>query len=192
MKIYPWIVGALAGIIIALILTRPDPPNNLKAQYEDSIRFLRLKEHDIIAQEARIIQRSKDASLRDSLALASKEREIQALKGRSVKTRVIVQHVIDTIPALKVFVAQQDSIIQIQGTTIDTLKASVEFQRKLFDDLIVSHKAERDISQRIEDEQGQYIAKLEKQVKKSNRGTRLWKAVAVVLGVGGLFLGSQL
>lgn len=192
MKIYPWIIGALALVIIWLLLTRPDPPDNIKAQYEDTVRFLKAKEASIIAQEERIIQRSKDASLHDSLALASKEREIQALKGRTVKTRVIVQHVIDSVPDLRLFVAQQDSIIQIQGTAIDTLKASVEFQRKLFDDLVVSHQAERDISQRIEDEQWQYIAKLEKQVKKTNRGQRWLRAAAVIGTIAGFLFGAQL
>lgn len=192
MKVKDWVIIGLTLVIISLIIFDKDTPESDKQAYIDSLRFLKAKERDIIAQEVRIIQASKDKAKNDSAKLALKDKEIQALKGRSVKTRVIIQHIIDTIPDLRVFVAQQDSIIQIQGITIDTLKASVEFQRKLFDDLVISHNTERDISKRIEDEQEEYIQKLEKQVKKAKRANRWLKATAVVGSVGAFLLGSQL
>lgn len=192
MKIRDWIILALTLVIIVLILTRPTAHDDNKAAYLDSLRFLKAKERDIRLQETRIIQTSKDRAKSDSLKLAHQESKIQALQNRSVKTRVVVQHVIDTIPALKVFVAQQDSIITEQHEVIDTLKASVIFQRKLFVDLVLNHEAERDISKRIESEQDKRIASLEKQVKRTKRGNRWLKAGIIGAAVGGLFLSSHL
>lgn len=189
----PWIIVlALLALVVYLIITRPPTHDYNKAAYLDTLRFLKSKESSIIAQEARIIKRSNDRAASDSAKLATKDKEIQALKSRSIKTRVIVQRVIDTIPDLRLFVDQQDSIILEQQEQVDTLKSALQFREKLFDDLVVSHNAERDISKRIEDEQGQYIQKLEKQVKKAKRGSRWLKAGIVGAVVGGLFLGVQL
>lgn len=191
MKIKDFILIGLVSVIIFLILTRPTAHDDNKAAYLDTVRFLKAKERSIIDSERRLIQRSKDKAVSDSAKLASKDKEIQALKGRTVKTRVIVQHVIDSVPDLQLFVAQQDSVILEQQEVIDTLKASVVFQRKLFVDLVLNHEAEKDISKRIESEHSKRIASLEKQVKKKQRGARWLRAGIVVSGVVGLFIGAQ-
>lgn len=75
---------------------------------------------------------------------------------------------------------------------IDTLKISRDFQIRVTEDLIQNHNAEESIEARIDLEQTERIADLEKQVRKQRRGNKLLKVGVIVLPVAALIFGSQL
>lgn len=189
---YP--IFGLTAIIIILLLTRPsNTVDELQKQaYESQLSFLRAKEAAYIDQEARIIQAHKDALKSDSVKMATKDEQIRQAKDKVAISRVSIQPLFDSIPELRRFIQGQDSVILIQGQQVDTLKSALQFREKLFNDLVTSHDAERNISERIGKEQDNRIANLEKQVKKTKRGNRWLKAGMVAIGVGSFFLGSQL
>jgi DNA repair exonuclease SbcCD ATPase subunit len=193
MKLSWIIVLALLALVVYLILTRPPSHDDNKAAYLDTLRFLKLKEASIIAQERSIIKRSNDKAESDRAKLEAHDREIQALefKLRQKRTPRVDTLILDN-PELASFVDTQQEIITELKEQVDTLKSALQFREKLFDDLVTSHNAERDISERIGREQDNRIVNLEKKVKKSKRASRWLKAAAITGTIAGLFLGSQL
>lgn len=187
-----WLIVGLVAIIIYLIISRPAPYDSNKDAYLDTLNFLRAKEASIIAQGQRIIKTYEDRVKADSLNLATKDVEIKAIKVRVIIKRIPVQPLIDSIPTLRAFVELQDSLIQVQGQQIDTLKQAYASQIQTTKDLIQNHDAQARISERISEEKDLRIENLEKQNRRKNRGVKFWKVATVVSLVGGFFLGSQL
>lgn len=185
-----YIIFGLTTIVVYLILSRPTPYDSNKAQYEDTVSFLRAKEASIIAQGQRIIKTYEYRVKADSLNLAVKDAEIKAIKVRVIIKRIPVQPLIDSIPTLKAFVELQDSLIQVQGQQIDTLKQAYASQIQTTEDLIQNHDAQESIEARIDLEQTERIADLEKQVRKTKRGSKLAKVLIPIVGLGAFILGG--
>lgn len=186
------IIAVLTIAVVYLILSRPAPHDSNKAQYLDTLSFLRAKEASIIAQGQRIIKTYETRVEADSLKLAALDAQIRQAKAKVVIRRVFIEPLADSIPELRSFIQGQDSVILLQGQTIDTLKQSLAFSKQAFNDLITNHNAEESIEARIDLEQTERIADLEKQVRKTRRGSKLAKALIPIVGVAMFFLGSGL
>lgn len=185
-----WIIAVLTIVIVYLILSRPAPYDSNKQAYTDTLTFLRAKEASIVAQGKRIIEAHRSKTKKDSLAINAKDEQIRQAKAKVVIRRVYIQPLVDSIPELKAFVQAQDSVILIQGQTIDTLKQALEFSKQAFNDLIQNHDAQESIEARIDLEQTERIADLEKQVRKTKRGNKLAKVLIPIVGLGAFILGG--
>lgn len=191
-KYLPWIISAVLLLLLTIgILTRPDPNQDSSQAYKDTIEQLR-SERAVESSRTKAIQKTYSDSVKilESI-VGAKDKQISLLQKKRTALRPVILPQVDSLPMVKRFIALQDSVIEFQGEQIDTLKLSVKFQNKMFDDLVVSHTAEASISQRIEQEQENRIVNLEKQVKKVRRQVKLMKVVAIVGTVSGIFLGSR-
>lgn len=185
-----YIIFGLTTIVVYLILSRPTPYDSNKAQYEDTVSFLRAKEASIITQGQRIIKTYEDRVKVDSVKLAAKDEQIRQAKAKVVIRRVFIEPLVDSIPELRSFIQGQDSVILIQGQQIDTLKQAYASQIQTTDDLINNHDAQARISERIEAEKDLRIESLEKQVRKTRRGSKLAKVLLPIVGLGAFILGG--
>lgn len=190
--IYLAIIILLLGFIVVMTCQSP-PPDPAAAIYEDSVKVLKADKAIIAAQIERVIETSNyKAKVSDSL-LALKEKEITRLKVKASQARTPkVDTLILDNPELKVFVENQDSVIQEQGILIDTLKSQIRFEREVRESLMTMHYDADKITANLLELRSQRIVTLEKDLKKKNRGVKFWKAAAVALGVGGLLIGSSL
>lgn len=185
-----WIIAVLTIVIVYLILSRPAPYDSNKQAYTDTLTFLRAKEASIVAQGKRIIEAHRSKTKKDSLAINAKDEQIRQAKAKVVIRRVYIQPLVDSIPELRSFIQGQDSVILIQGQQIDTLKQAYASQIQTTKDLIQNHDAQARISQRIEAEKDKRISDLEKQVRKTRRGSKLAKVLLPIVGLGAFILGG--
>lgn len=188
-----WLLILLALALVISIVTRPTNQVTDLTPFKTEIAILEADRREEQALFRSIIEKSKERTIKDSIALNAKDKRIAVLEKRAAQERTPrVDTLIRNNPDLESFVNTQSEIIQEQKEAIDTLKSSLEFQKQVNRDLVQNHEAEARISKRIEGEQDKVIAKLEKVVKKKTNGNKFWKSVAVGLGVGGFLLGSQL
>lgn len=185
-----WLIIVLTSIVIYLILSRSAPHDSNKAAYLDTLSFLRAKEASIIAQGQRIIKTYEARVEADSLNLAAQNEQIRQAKAKVVIRRVFIEPLADSIPELKSFIQGQDSVNLMLQQQVDTLKVSLASQIRVTEDLIQNHDAEESIEARIDFEQTQRIADLEKQVRKTRRGSKLAKIMIPIVGLGAFILGG--
>lgn len=188
-----WLIIALLGVIIFLILTaRPKPTNEAITQARDSIKQITAL-NTILSKRAESI--GKELIVEKEKGMVSERRfneEIQKLSTRTVRLRPIAQPIYDSIPVLKQFVAVLDSTIQTQGARIDTLTSEKAFQAKLYEDLIVLKDSLLTGKDQIIQQQAIVIVTQEKELRKARRKEKFAKVVIPVLAGLGFVLGSQL
>lgn len=187
-----WLIIGLVAVIIFLILTRPtNTDNKLQEQaYKTQIAILEAEKKTGEAQFQAIVEKATLRTQKDSLAIKRYNVEINILKKKVAISRARVDTIIRDNPELAVFVSQQDSVIIIQGQQIDTLKQAYASQIQTTKDLIQNHDAQTSISERIEAEKDLRIESLEKQVRKTKRGSKLAKVLIPVVGIGAFILGG--
>jgi chromosome segregation ATPase len=197
----PWIIALiLAVVVIILILTRPsggsDAQNKREDAYRNQIALLQLEKDSLKALQSKIILEVSEEHEKDSIELESIEREIRVLKTRLTQQRPQVQPYLDSIPVLKQFVETQDSVIQTQDSTLAVYQQSLYDLGRQFTVLEGTIYDSRQIEERMmaecESRRAELLSQVERMEKKNRKKVKIWKSVAVALGVGGLFLGSQL
>jgi hypothetical protein len=193
-KKLPWFLVALLTLIVILILLFPgkkglDPD---KKAFEDSVTVWKSQQTHAINAGKEIIKQQAERMAQDSVILKAQDKEIYRLKNRTVVTRVVIQPMVDTIPALKTHLEAQDSLVVSLQIQSDTLKHALLNQEKYFMGLVVAHDAERRISERMVVESLARVETLQRQNRKFKRQSKLLNVGIVVFGVGGFFLGSQL
>lgn len=189
-----YVIFALVALIILMILFEKDPsPEFQKQAYETDIAILKA---DRLTERHRfdsISKKSVQRAQKDSLALIASNAEITRLKKKAKeKVALIPPQVFQDHPEVEAALVSKDSVIVSLEVQNDSLKASVQFHVQVNRDLVQSHQAEANISKRIEQEQDERIAKLEKEVRKKSRGVRWLKASVVGAGILGLFVGTSL
>lgn len=195
MKITPstWVILALIGVIIFLILTaNPKPTNEAILQARDSIKQITALNR-VLSKRAESIGR--ELVLEKEKAKVSEKRfneEIQKLTTRTTRLRPIAKPIYDSIPVLKLFVAVLDSTIQTQRTRIDTLASEKAFQAKLYEDLIVLKDSLLTGKDKIIEQQVVIIVTQEKELRKARRQSKFAKVLIPVVAVGAFLAGSAL
>lgn len=188
-----FVIFGLTAIIVFIILFDKDPPSVDLAPYERAIAILEVEKQEEQALFKEIVQKSNTRIKKDSITINAKDKRIAALEKRAVQERTPrVDTLIKSDPQLESFVNTQSEIIGELKEEVDTLKASVEFHIQVNKDLV---RSSEDIQATFEQQltHTQALADAyKKDARKSKRANRWLKAGAVVIGVGGLFLGAQL
>jgi hypothetical protein len=192
MDIKFWLIIGLTVVIVALLVFQKKPIDQNKVAFEDSITAWKSQQTNTIKAQEEIIKRVSESKVKDSAALRAFKVENSRLKAKisSIRPRV-VQILVDN-PSADSLVKTLDTLNQKLEIENSRLQYSLQIQGKEFIDLTVAHEEERRISERMIVEALARTEVLEKERRKAKKGNRLLKAAAVALGVGGLFLGSQL
>jgi hypothetical protein len=197
MKNVPYFV--VAGLVVVLIIfimrdcSRPGEQKEAEERkaYEKMITEWKGMAKQAVAQSEAILKDAIARKAKDSLVIKAQDREIYRLKNRTVVTRVVIQPMVDTIPALKAHLEAQDSLVASLETQSDTLKHALLNQEKYFMGLVVAHEAERRISERMVVESLARVEELQKQNRKVKRQNKLLKVGIVALPVAAIFLMAQ-
>jgi vacuolar-type H+-ATPase subunit E/Vma4 len=199
MKLVHWVIIVLAAIIVLMLLFDKDPvdPNKEREeQFKRENAILKIEKAEISARFDSVVQTSQHKAISDSVKLSVKEKEIKGFKRQVSQLRQQVNDQVDSLPVVKKFIALQDSVIQKQGETLDTFRLSLAFHRnviKRLDNLHVdSERIASEMQAKCEARLQEVTEDYRKQARKAKRANRFLKAGAVVLGVGGFLLGSQL
>lgn len=189
-----WAIVILTGVIILLILFQPKRQPNL-----DKIKAL---EYGIAHADVKIAQLTKDStkladkiqadSIKQVAERSTFRNSIGSLQARLRDKRVKIDTLILESPTLRDYVATADSVIQIQGTRIDTLESNLKELRVDMAGLTFTFEEMLQLEREKFIAQETLTKEYKKQARKSKRANRFLKAGAVVLGVGGFLLGSQL
>jgi len=116
---------------------------------------------------------------------------VKEIKARIVIKRVIVQPLIDSIAPLREFVAELDSLNNIQAVRIHGLTVEKGFQEQLFRDLITLKDSLLTGKDLIVADQSVIIESQEKQLRKAKRAGKFKAVLIPVALICGLFLGAQ-
>lgn len=132
-----WLVVGLLAVIVCLLLFWPKPqPSETILKANDSIAKI-LEANTVLLMTARTLEvQLADVRVKSSSDSARFVREITVKNQQLAKKRVVVQHIIDTIPELKEFVETADAVIQLQRQRIDSLEAEKVFQSGLYSQMI--------------------------------------------------------
>jgi hypothetical protein len=196
----PWIIALiLAVVVIILILTRPSGDSEIHKQREDAykrqVALLQLEKDSIKALQSKIILEVSEERKSDSVKLALKDSQIRGLKSRIAKSRQEVQPMIDTIQPLRVFVEQQDSLLNVQDSTIAIYQQSLYDLGRQFTVLEGTIYDSRAISDRMmaecEARNAELLSQAERMEKKNRKKIKIWQAAAIVGTVGAFLLGAQ-
>lgn len=193
-RIAIFVLAIVTTIFIMRDCARPDEEKESTEQKEYNSAMAELKG---LLDSTQAIQEHAIKSLaehkgKDSVAKAAFKIENTRLKKQLAIRRPQVQVMIDSTPPLKAFIQTQDSIILTQDVRIDSLEASMDFQRKLNEDLIITEFQEDKIEAAMQIQAAQRIDQLEKLSRKKERKSRFVKVLVPVVAVAGLLLGSQL
>jgi hypothetical protein len=172
-----WVIIGLAIALIISILTRPGKYDLDGKAYQDSTK--RLKQEKAVIQSK---QNDKNRAYQirvknDSINLALQDSKIQALQKKATTQRTVV---------LESFIGTQQEIINEQQIQIDTLKRSVEFHKKMHDELIAVEYQEDKIEAQMQIDCANRIADLEKAAKNKSpkRLGNILKNVGKGAGIG--------
>lgn len=192
MKIYQWLTFILLAVVVCLIFFWPKPqPSAREVELIQSNELLEVKAANAIKASQAIVIKMEQDSLEDLEALKRFEIENKRLRKELSKKRVVVQHVIDTMPTLKVFVEQQDSLIQLQAVRIDSLIIEKQVMDKNYTLLIAAKDQELAAVRQVNANMDEILKLKNKDLRKQRTGNKLWKGLAIVGTVGGVFLGSR-
>jgi chromosome segregation ATPase len=189
----PWILLAVATLaIILMIWFWPSGDSEVLKQreeaYKNQIALLQLEKDSIKALQSKIILEVSEERKSDSVKLAAKDSQIRVLKTRIAKSRQEVQPMIDTIPTLSRFVEQQDSLIQVQDSTIAIYQQSLYDLGRQFTVLEGTIYDSRAVEQRIQQECESRRAELLDQIERLQKKPRsFWTRVKQALTHGGAY-----
>lgn len=119
-------------------------------------------------------------------------REITVKNQQLAKKRVQIDTVFKDSPVLQSYLQTADSVFSMMHNRIDSLEASKQFQAALYNDLIYVSGKQITNLEMVVFQKDVVIKDQEKTIRKSRRSGKLAKVLIPVVGVGALFLGSQL
>lgn len=191
-NIQTWLLVAVTVALIISILTRPTKEITDLTPYRTAIAIADLKIDSLTKSNRATIKRIQEDSIIQAEERESFKTKLNAISRRQDTRRPQVLQQIDSLPIVKAFIETQDSVIAFQSARIDSLeldKAELRVDvRTITDNFIRQMEAQESKIQATE----QLADAYKKDARKSKRANRWAKAGAVVLGVGGFLLGSQL
>lgn len=196
MKFNPlwWVIFALAGIIILLLIFQPNPPPADTTVLEDEIfkKELRIRQLTALNRFDSTASAQKLAQARDSLKREQNRGVKLASSLQALKSKPTIVKIIQENPAV-------DSVFQQYDLLLETKDNQISIQSKMIKGLeeentrITENFLERlQLSQAAFDNQKLIADSYKKDTRKARRAVRAMKVVAVIGTVGGLFLGSQM
>ena len=163
------LIISLVAVIVLLILFWPSkqPDQDTSEAFKSEIERLKVEKAENRLKVERIVETSKARVQSDSVKLALKDEEISRLKKRySAAVSKIPPKVIEEHPEVGEALAAADSVNQALTQQNDTLKASVAFHRKSFDDLVKIHIDSERVNEEI---QTAYATRLDEEQKLNER-----------------------
>lgn len=192
MKPIHYVTGALAIVIVIMMILWPDTEPASTQPWKDTITSIETKLADTVAQNQVLRDSIKKINIEHREEKEVFKTTIDRLLVKKASQRPKVDSLIFDNPVLIEYVNTADSIIEVQGHRIEVLEyqfgklsMSNEALTANFESQLELHRQKYEASQNLAEE-------YRKENRKVKRANRFLKAGAVVLGVGGLFLGSQL
>lgn len=188
-----WIIFALTGIIILLILFQPTPEPVNNAIWQTEIWRVKTKAEKLKAKHEKdsAAHVKELAQARDSLKSEQKhgvklQSNLVALKSKPQVVKIVQENpVIDTVfQHYDSLLESKDNQLAIQTEMISSLEAE---NVRITDNFL----ARLELSQQAFDNQKLISDSYKKDTRKVRRQVKLLKVVAVIGTVGGVFLGAQ-
>lgn len=196
MKFNPlwWVIFALAGIIILLLIFQPNPPPADTTVWKQEIeknrqkaQELAIKHREDSTQFAQKLSQARDSLKREQNRGVKLASNLQALKSKPAVVKVIQEN-----PAV-------DSVFQQYDLLLETKDNQISIQSKMIKGLeeentrITDNFLERlKLSQAAFDNQKLIADSYKKDTRKVRRQNKLLKVLVVVGTVGGLIGGASL
>ena len=187
-----WLIIGLVVLVIILILTRPNHEPADNSIYHREINSQNIQIKTLEAHNRALLDSIKSDSLEDVKEKEAFTARLNVLNKRIVITRPIIMHQVDTLPQVKAFIADQDSVIMLQSVRIaglEFLQMKLELNTQaIYANFEESLKLERQKFALAEKQ----IVDLEKQNRKERRKGKL-KSILLPVAAGlGLILGVAL
>ena len=192
MNLNTWLIIGLSCVIIAMILFWPNK-QDLEQVIKANQRIEQTKAANTVlsAQVEVLAKELNDATEKARVSEIAHNQAVKEIKARIVIKRVIVQPLIDSIAPLREFVAELDSLNNIQAVRIHGLTVEKGFQEQLFRDLITLKDSLLTGKDLIVADQSVIIESQEKQLRKAKRAGKFKAVLIPVALICGLFLGAQ-
>lgn len=196
-----WLIVVL-GIVVVLLLMFPGKQEVDSTQWKQAIDDANHRNARLAIQNQSLLKRIQE----DSVLSAEKSesfrtqinglnRELSAKRTQLAKSRKEIQPQLDTIPRIKAFVEQQDSLIQLQDSTISfqqgriyDLGKEMEGLRIDLNAVTVNFQAQIQESNNTQKILLEAIGKEQKELKKQIRQKRLFQITTVILPIAVLLL----
>jgi len=178
----------LIGIIVYLILTRPDTEKPAIIKHETEIKQDTRRIDSLLLRQEELRLQLREDSLKSIEAKKAFKMRIATLEKKLVVLRDEVKPILDSIPILKIYTDMQDSVISVQKNRINELEKGELRDQETFNSLLLASEEKFNASIEI----NSHYKKIDDIRKKDNR--RLKKVnrlllVAVPVGfVGGVLL----
>lgn len=201
MKLKDWVIIAL-GAVIVLLLIFPGGQEVDTTQWKQALDDANHRNAQRAIQNQALLKRIHE----DSVLSAEKSesfktqinglnRELSTKRVQLAKSRKEIQPQLDTIPRIKAFVEQQDSLIQLQDYTISFQQGRIYDLGKEMEGLRIDlQNVSRNFQAQIQEADNTQkilvaeIEKSQKQLKKERRKTRLFQATSIILPIAVLLL----
>lgn len=124
-------------------------------------------------------------STRSAKVITGLQVKINVLRAKEPALRAEVQPLIDSLPKLKAFVENQDSVIAEQVNMMSNLNAAYGIQVKSLNEQLALNEKIQAKSDEIAKAYESRVADVEKSLRKENRRKRFWRSATLVM-TGGL------
>jgi len=183
-----FLVLLLLGVIVWLILTRPDTEKPAIIKHETEIKQDTKRIDSLLLLQELLRLQMKEDSLKNKVQEKRFKLRLATLEKKLEDQRQEVAPLIDSIPALHAFVTTQDSIISIQGERIDSLQTEKSIQWMKFNRLLLASEEKFNASVSI----NSHFKAIDDIRKKDNRRLRKVNRLLLVAVptafVGGVFI----
>ena len=176
----------LIGIIVYLILTRPDSEKPAIIKHETEIKqdtrridSLLLRQEELRLQLKTDSIKAIEAQRRFKMRIATLEKKLSVIKTE-------VQPLIDSLPILKIYTDMQDSVISVQKNRINELENGVIKAQETFNRLILASDEKFNLAVEVNQHYraiNQIRGKENRRLKKANRLLLVAVPVGFVAGV---------
>lgn len=188
-----YVIFALVGIIVLIILFQPKPnePNT-----EPWKRAIEQREDKIKAKDAQIQALLNEREKKDSIHLAEKASLKTALNAKDarieklIKKPVVIQ-VRESTPEVDSLITDLQDKINFQSSYIHQVDSAYNDLRGDFEKLKTNFEGQISLYQSNYNDQLKINESERKSLRKVRRQLRVMKVVGVVGTVGGIFLGSS-
>lgn len=188
-QIIPYIlILFLIGVVIFLILTRPDSEKPAIIKHETEITNDKATIDSLLLQEELLKLQLKEDSQKTKLRIAALNGQIRVLKKEVQELRPAVQVYLDSIPVLQEFVGKQDSVIQVQGELIDSLQTWGSIERMKFNRLILASDEKFNLAVEVNQHYKAIDAIRKKENRRLKKVNRLLLVAIPTAFVGGVLL----
>lgn len=188
-----WLIIGLVLLVVYLILSRPSRPQpeqitqleKVKDSLTREIKSVKANRAVLFDQYVKNVVTSE--RVQDSLITLVKKKQ-----ARQVIIRPVVMAQVDSLPIVKQFILRSDSIQADLTERVTSLEFALTSTTKTLKGITESYENELQFTRdhyKIALEEAEVYRK---GWRKEQRKTKVWKVAAVVLGVGGLMVGSAL